>query len=840
MGTLLQDIRYGTRMLIKNPGFTAVAVLSLALGIGANAAIFSFVDALLLRTLPIQDPQALVFFGPADASGNSGGFPDDNMDLFSYQIYREMAQKNKVFSGVTAVNSWSYHAHGVVGNSGELEPLSIQLVSGTYFNVLGVDAVLGRTFTESDDQVLGGHPVAVISYDWWTNRFSRDPGMVGKTFKIGDTIYTIIGIAPRGFLGTTVGESQDMWIPLQMADKITQGPHKLNDKFYRSLDIIARLKPGVSLKAASANTNVILKGILEDYAGPQPSQEYLQDMRQARVELTPASTGKSLLRDQFGKPLWILMSTVGMVLLIACANIANLLLARGAMRQREIAVRMALGAGPARLIRQFLTESLIIAAMGGGLGVLFASWSSHLLLAMASTGSDTIQLSISPDVKVVGFTFVVSVFTVVLFGIVPAVQAARVAPNVTLAGGRSANAGQRNSLLGKALIVTQVSLSLVLLIGAGLFVRSLINLAKVDTGFQKKNVLLFRIDSRATGFTDELRLANFYRQVEERSNTIPGVKASSFSIFAFNQGAWDGEVWAESEASAAPTDRRAWFNAVGPGYFATMALPILDGHGFAPQDTSTSPRVAVINETMARSLFPGSSAVGKRFGMSGGEHNKDIEVIGVVPDSKYFSLDEEPRAIAYYPYTQYSPDWGIGLYLGDFQVRSMGDSRAVISGVRESIAEVNPNTPVVNVQTLAERVDDSVSSRQLVALLSGFFGLLAVFLACIGIYGLTSFSVNRRTNEIGIRMALGASQTDVLSMVMSDVVTLVVIGLAIGVPVALATDRWIASLLFGLKPADPLTLAAAAAFLLGVAALAGFLPARRAMRVDPMVALRYE
>ncbi len=840
MGTLLQDIRYGLRFMVRSPGVTAVAVLSLALGIGANAAIFSVVSALLLKMLPVQDPSALVFFGPADASGNSDGFPDDSMSLFSYPIYREMSQKNQVFGGVAALSSWSYSTHGVVGNGSALEPLGIQLVSGTYFHVLGVNPVLGRTFTEADDQILGGHPIAVISYGWWTERFSRDPGIVGKTFKIGDTIYTIVGVAPREFFGTTVGESQDMWIPLQMSDEISRGPHKLNDKFYRHLDLIARLKPGVSVKAANANVNVILREILQEYAGPQPSQEHLLDIQKARIELTPASSGKSLLRDQFSKPLWMLMAIVGLVLLIACANIANLLLARGAMRQREIAVRMALGAGRPRLIRQLLTESLVLAGIGGGLGILFASWASEVLLVMASAGSETIPLNVSPDVRVLAFATLVSVFTLALFGIVPAVQAAQVAPSVSLASGRSAAAGQRRSLLGKALIVSQVSLSLVLVIGAGLFVRSLINLAHVETGFQKQNVLSFSLDPQATGFSDESHLSNFYRQVEQRTNAIPGVKASSFSIFAFNQGAWNEEVWAEGDSGVPPSIRTVWFNAVGPGYFAVMGLPILDGRNLGQQDAASSPKVAVIDQTMARRFFPGSSAVGKRFGVNSEAHSKDVEVVGVVADSKYFSLDEEPRAIVYYPHTQYVPDWGTGLYLNNFQVRFVGDSRAVIPAVRQSIAEISPNVPTEDVQTLAKRVDDSFRSRQMVAQLSGFFGFLAVFLACNGIYGLMSFSVNRRTNEIGIRMALGASQSDVLGMVMKEVVALVAIGLAIGVPLALVSSRLISSLLFGLKPTDPLILAAATVLVLAVTALAGYLPARRAMRVDPMIALRYE
>jgi len=840
MGTLLQDIRYGLRGMRRSPATTAVAVLSLALGIGANTAIFSFVDALILRTLPVENPKALVFFGPATSSGNSDGFPADSMSLFSYAMYREMAQKNQVFSGVAAVNSFSENLYGVVDNGTAAEPLGVHLVSGTYFNALGVKPVFGRVFTDADDQVLGGHPVAVISYKWWTSRFSGDRTAVGKTLKIGDTIYTIVGIAPPGFLGTTVGESQDMWVPLQMADAIERGPHKISDKLYRSLDIFARLKPGVSLATANANVNVVLKGMLQDWAGPQPSQEHLLDIQKASIRLQPAGTGKSLLRDQFHEPLWMLMALVGLVLLIACANIANLLLARGTMRQQEIAVRASLGAGRLRLIRQLLTESVMLAAIGGALGILFAWWAGGVIYAMAARGTDGVALDVSLDYRVLGFAFVVCLVTAFLFGIFPAMRTANIAPAESLSGGRSGTAGQRSGVLGKALIVSQVSLSLVLLISAGLFVRSLIKLTNVETGFQRQNVLRFEIDPRATGFTDETQLANFYRQVEDRINAIPGVQSASFSVFTFSQGGWNESAWAEADSAVPPADRTVWLDAVGPGYFATMGSPILDGRSLAPQDTATSPRVAVINETMARKFFPGGSAIGKRFGMDDAAHGKDIEVIGVVRDFKYYQLDEGNRAVAYFPYTQYRPEWGAGLYLPNFQIRFIGNPASIAQSVRAALSELNSNAPIRSVQTLAERVGNSVASQRLVAELSGFFGILAVFLACIGIYGLMSFAVARRTHEIGIRMALGAGPQDVLQMVLREVGLLVGVGLLAGIPLAIAGEHWIASLLFGMSPSDPATLAGATVILLGAAALAGYVPARRAAKLDPIVALRHE
>jgi predicted permease len=458
---------------------------------------------------------------------------------------------------------------------------------------------------------------------------------------------------------------------------------------------------------------------------------------------------------------------------------------------------------------------------------------------MVSPKSDAIELDVASGGRVLGFTILISFLTVVLFGIMPALRAARVAPSAALAGGRSSSAGLRRGVLGQALIAGQVAMSLVLLIGAGLFLKSLINLINVDMGFQKQNVLSFGMDVRATGFSDEARLGNFYREVEERANAIPGVKASSFSIFVFNQGAWSEEAWPEGNAKL-PENQGALYNAVGPGYFATLGLPILDGRNFTLGDTATSPRVAVINETMARRFFPGGSAVGRRFGIEGREGKRDIQVVGVVHDAKFLNLNEGNEAVAYFPYAQYVPEWGIGLYLGDLQVRYSGDPQSIIAGVRHAVSGVNSSVPVDQVQTLEDRVDNSVASQRLVAQLSGFFGVLAVFLACIGIFGLMSFAVNRRTNEIGIRMALGADRSDVLRMVMREVLVLVGIGLAVGIPVSLACNHWAASMLFGLAPTDPVTLASATLVLVAVASLAGYLPARRAAKVDPLVALRYE
>ncbi len=837
---LAQDLRYGLRQLRRNPGFTAVAVLTLALGIGANTAIFSFIDALILRMLPVRHPQALVLFGPGDQSGNSDNFPDSEMHLFSYPMYREIQQKNRVFSGVAAFSSSEAGLHGTVGASGELEAIEVELVSGTYFQVLGVNPFLGRVLTGADDRTTGGHPVAVISYGSWNSRFSRDPAIVGKTLSIGRAVYTVIGVTPPGFFGTTVGRSPDLWIPLQMHDLIDTGPHKISDKFYRSLDIIARLKPGVTPAQAAANVNLVLKNILHEYAGSEPSHKQLDDIRKAHITLNSAATGNSFLRENFSKPLWMLMALVGLVLLIACSNVTNLLLARATGRQREIAVRMAMGAGRTRLIRQLLTESVLLAGAGGVLGILFAEWACRFLLAVVSRTQHVLVLDVSLNTPAFAFTTVVSLGCATLFGILPALRSTRLELTPALKEGRGAMPAHDRSLLGRALIVSQVTLSLVLLVGAGLFIRSLITLANVNTGFNKQGVLLFRVDPSATGYSDELVLATMYRQMEQRVDALPGVRASSFSIFAFHQGSWDDSAWAAAYPAAPGFQHDASFNAVGPGYFAAMGLPILAGRGFGPQDTAASPRVAVINETMARRLFPGGSPIGKRFGMSGPEHSNDIEVVGLVRDAKYYALDEAPEPFAYYPYTQYSPHWGIGLYLREFEVRYSGNPQSVVPAVQRAMGEVNPSLPIGNVQTLADQVDASITVQRLVAELSAFSGLLAVFLVCIGVYGLASYAVSRRTNEIGIRMALGAEKRDVLRMVIGQGLRLALIGVAIGIAGALALTRFLSSLLYGVKPTDPLTFIAVSLILIAVALLACYIPARRAAKVDPMVALRYE
>ncbi len=828
---LVQDVNYGVRAMLRSPGITIVALLSLALGIGANTAIFSLMDAVMLRSLPVKDPEQLVLFGDATWSGISDGFPVNQ--LYSYPFYREMQKKNEVFSDVTAVFSMINRVHGSVEGRSEAEPMNVQLVAGTYFPMLGVHALAGRTLTEEDDRTRDANPVAVVSYSWWTRSLARDSSVLGKKLKIGQTLFTIVGVAPQEFFGTKVGESPDMWIPLSMQKEVPPNFDGYSDNFSESLYLMARRKPGVGMEQASANANLLFQQILRSFPDAPLSQENLAKLNQMRVDLTSMTTGLSALRGQFSEPLKILMAVVGLVLLIACANIANLLLARSVARARELAVRQALGAGRFRLIRQLLTESLVLALAGGALGVAFAAGASRLLLRLVSGGQEVVPLDVSINLRLLLFTLAITLITAVLFGTIPAFRATRLQLTESLKEGRGSVSAGAKSPLAKALVVSQIAFSLVLLVGAGLFLRTLINLTNVDTGFNRENVLRLQTDASSVGYKEnDPRLVALYQQIEERLGALPGVRAASYSLFTYNEGSWNNTVWVQGYA--VDKDNNVKHNVVGTGYFAAMGIPLLEGRTFGPQDTATSPQVAVISETMARTMFPKGSPIGHRYGRIGPEHANDIEVIGVVKDAKFEALQEDPQTVDYYPYSQQVR------YLNDVEVRYTGNFDAIVSSVRRAIHEVDRNLPISNVTTLDEQVGRSIANQRLVAQLSTFFGLLAVFLSCIGIYGVMSYVVTRRTSEIGIRMALGAGRSNVLWLVLREILILVTSGIAIGIPVALGGDRFVTNMLFGLKPTDPFTVVCATVVLLMVAAIAGYLPARKASRVDPMVALRYE
>jgi predicted permease len=826
--SFFQDAAYGARALLRSKGLTIVALLSLALGIGANTSIFSLLDAVMLRSLPVKDPAQLVLLGKGKASGKTDDFA--RTDLYSYPFYRQMQEKNQVFSDTAAFCSMTNAVHGFVEGRTDSEPMNVQLVSATYFTTLGVRAFKGRTLNDTDDNSEGDHPVAVISYAWWKRSLARDPNVLNRELKLGAMTYNIVGVAPPEFFGTKVGEAPDMWVPLSMIKEVPPNFGGYKDNFSESLLILARLKPGVSIAQATSNVNLLFRQILLGFPDTELSQENRRKLDKTQVPLTPMATGLSSLRRRFSEPLQILMAVVALVLLIACANIANLLLARSNARARELAVRQALGARRARLIRQLLTESLILALFGGALGVLFASAANRLLLRMISGGLETIPLNVSIDLRLLAFTFAVTVATAILFGTIPAFRATRLELTNTLKTGRSPQDTQGKNLLARALIVSQVSLSLVLMVGAGLFLRSLVNLNNVDTGFNKENVLRLEIDSSSAGYKPgEPREVALDQQIEERVRALQNVKAASFSAFTFHEGSSGSNV----VVPGANIDD-VKHNVVGDGYFATMRIPLLAGRNFLPSDTSTSQRVAIISEHTAKVLFPLGNPLGRHYGVGDDNPEDDVTVIGIAKDVKFGELAEDPINLDYFPYTQ--RPWGFG----DFEVRYTGSYAPIAAAVQQTIHSIDRNLPITKVTTLDEQVARTLTNQRLVAQLSTFFGLLAVFLSCIGIYGLMSYVVSRRTNEIGIRMALGAARFNVGWLVIREILLLVVVGITVGIPITLAGSRLVTNLLYGFHGTDPASLAAAVMLLLLVAVFAGYFPARRASKVDPMVALRYE
>lgn len=835
--TFLQDCVYGVRSMLRTPAITIVALVSLALGIGANTAIFSFLDAVMLRSLPVRDPQQLVKLGKGDMAGITDQFA--TTQLYSYPFYRQFRQRNSVFSETAAVFSLENDPHAYVDNGRDSELLAVQTVSGTYFQTLGVNAELGRVLDENDDSSEGDHPVLVISDGFWKRRFGADSGVVHHTITLGNAVFSIVGVAPPEFFGTTVGKAPDAWAPIAMAKVIPPNWGNCKDNFSESLFILGRLKPGVSVEQATANTNVLFRQILLGFPDAKLTQQNLENLAKSHVQLVSMARGLSTLRQEYSEPLWVLMAIVGLVLLIACANIANLLLARSTVRARELAVRQALGAGRMRIIRQLMTESLLLACAGGALGVGFAALANRLLLRMISAGQDTIPLDVSLNWQLLGFSFAITIFTAMLFGTLPAVRATRLQLTDSLKSGRSASVMCGRTRMAKILVIGQVALSLVLMMAACLFLRTLVNLSRVDTGFNKENVLRLDIDSDLMGYqADDPRMIVLYKQIEDRVSALPGIRAASFSAFTFDEGSWNTKI----VVPGMPFNYKAdvMHNIIGNDYFKVMQIPLLAGREFGPQDTATSAGVSIISEGMARTLFPSGSAIGRTYTIgdpntTDGDGLKERTVIGIVKDVKAGNdLQGPPDYVDYLPYTQRA--WGFG----DFEARYTGDFGAISREVQSAIHSVDRRLPIMHLETLNEQVANSYSDQAMVARLSAFFGLVAVFLSCIGLYGLMSYLVSRRTGEIGIRMALGAARADVGWQVMREVSLWIVAGIAVGVPVTLEGGKLVQKMLFGLKGTDTLSLVAAVGVLLIAGLVAGYLPARRASRVDPVVALRYE
>jgi predicted permease len=821
--TFWQDLRYGLRMLLKHKGFTTVAVLSLALGIGANTAIFSLVDPILLKSLPVKSPEQLVAFEGINQRG-------ERDTVFSYPMFERIRDRPQVFAGVLAAEDGSNHVE-MVGPEpgGRTEQAEVQLVSGEYFQVLGVNAFAGRLFTIADNQKSGAHPVAALSYGFWQRRFASGVSVIGRSIRLKGQPFTIIGVTPPGFFGESVGRAPDIWAPLVMQPRFQRGQSYLDQANIRWLRVMARLQPGVRKEKAQAELEALLGQIKSE---PSDLGKWTGIIH-AKIGLIPGSQGLSEMRDRFSKPLRILMGVVGLALLIACANVANLLLARATTRQREVAIRLAIGAGRFRLIRQFLTESVLLAGVGGALGLLFAWRGSHLLLILVSNDSGSIPIDVTPNARILGFTIAVSLLTALLFGLAPALVATRQDVNSWLK--MTALARPRLSL-SRFLVIAQVALSFLLLTGAGLFVRTLRNLRMLDLGFVAESAIQARINPRASGYKQE-QLPDLYRRLLERLNSAPGIRSVSMADSGFRMG---GSrtccIGVEGYTHRPGEDREVRTNNVTPRYFQTMGLPLLLGRDFTPEEAGSKPgefpKVAIINETMARHYFGEASPLGKRFGW--GDPPKpietDIEIIGVARDAVYGDLRDKRRPLIYFPSQG-----------GDLLVaRAAADPALLLPMIRQEIKVVDKELEISSVRTITQLRDQALVQERLLAELSGLFSLLALLLACVGLYGVMSYDVARRTQEIGIRVALGAQRRVVVAMVMRETMLLVVIGVIIGLGAALASARSITSLLYGLTPNDPLTIALTGLLLLTVAALAGYLPARRAARVDPMVALRHD
>ncbi|HEX3703396.1 MAG TPA: ABC transporter permease [Vicinamibacterales bacterium] len=826
---MTQDIRYAIRTLLNAPAFTIVVVLTLALGIGANTAIFSLTDQLLLRLLPVKHPEQLVMFeNPGPFQGRT-----NNSNTFSYPMYRDFRDRNTVFDGVLA----SFNASLTLTIDGQSERVMGELVSGNYFDVLGVRPFAGRVLMPDDDRVANGSQAAMISYGYWMRRFAGDRSILNRAIGLNGHPMTIVGITPPGFFGISIGQSADVLVPVTLKAQMTPTWDDLENRRSRWLVLMARLKPGLSAPQAEAGMNVLYHQIneLEVKSVEGASAKTRERFLAKHLFVKPGAKGRSDLRQEFSTPIVVLMGMVGLVLLIACANVANLLLARGAARQKEVAIRLALGAGRRTIVRQRLVESLLLALAGAGIGLPLAWGATALLVHTLPSQSAEQTFVAAPDLRVVLFAVAVSLITAVLFGLAPAMQSTRPALTTTLKDESSGVVGGTgHARFRQALVIAQVGLSVLLLAGAGLFARSLYNLKNVNPGFDTEHLLAFAVDPSLSGYSRE-RTIRLFHDLQQRIAGIPEVRAVSPSVIPLlSDSEWRSSVTVEGYQAKEGADMNPDINSVGPQYFETMRQPLVAGREFTDRDVDGAPKVAIVNEAMAHYFFGDGNPLGRHLGLRKSNAN-DAEIVGVVKDFKNTNLREEPKRFVFLPYAQTDELNEMTLY-----VRARGDAAAASASLRAAVRQADANLPIYGLKTMTTQVDDSLFIERMVAGLSIAFGALATLLAAIGLYGVMSYSVARRTREIGIRMALGAERTSVLWMVLREVAVLVAVGVGIGVPVAIALGRVVQSQLFDLSATDPIALAVATALLATVAFVAGYLPARRATRVDPMLALRYE
>jgi len=878
--TTLQDTRFGLRMLRKNPGFTAVAILTLALGIGANTAIFSLIDAVMLRSLPVENPEQLVLlkwqahhepnnlwyssWGDCLPTHLQRGALNPTGCSFSQPLFRRMVQAN-IFSQIAAFASAD--RLDLSGN-GPAAVIDGQLVSGSFFRTMGLKAATGRLLQESDD-AASAPPVAVLNYGYWQSAFGGSADVVGRAIELNDVPFTIVGVVESRFAGITPGSDFQIWLPLSDGQRVTDPAswrNRQDDVSEWWLTIVGRLRPGTRLAQAQAAASGVFRNEMLHGAAPlfSSGERASNGLPQVAGESAPlssaaddpeirlerAQTGLAGARSRYADPLYVLMLSVGVILLIACANVAGLMLARGAARQREMAVRLALGAGRGRVVRQLFTESLILSLLGGVLGVLFAYGGTRaIVLFVASNEARPLGFATGVDLRILGFTAVLSLASGVVFGIAPALRSTRVDLTPTLKAGdgasrSSARVGGGWLGIGNALVVAQVALAMIVLVGAGLLVRTLANLRGVDVGFDSRNILIFQIDPTLAGYKSA-QLDGFYRSLQERLEETPGVDAASYSTLPLLSNGLHVTSFPWAGASGGQeieTDTLA----VGPGFFETLRIPLLGGRGFnasdfdspVPRDRAAPPSApipVIVNQVFVAKYLDKGTPVSKRFGASEAgarrSANPGYEIVGVVGDAKYSDLRRDIRP------TVYTPQHEGG---ASFELRTLANPQAILPAVRDIVAQADPNLPLFGVRTQSQQIDRLLFEERLIARLCAFFGLLALLLACIGLYGLLSYEVSRRTREIGIRVALGAASRDVLRLIVQQGLALSLAGGLLGAGGALGATRYLKSMLYGVDTNDPVTILAVGSLLALVALAACWIPARRAMRVDPMVALRHE
>ena len=865
MGTLLQDLRYGFRMMLKQKGVTAVALLSLALGIGANTALFSIVDAMLLKMLPVKEPERLVLFrsmAPKEFSvGSYNGSSNDDpatgqrvMTSFAYQSYQRLREQQGPMSDIFAFGNVGLN----VGADGQADVARGQAVSGNYFSALRVRPALGRLLTDEDDKA-GVTPVAVLSHRYWQKRFGSDSSIVGKQINLNNVAFTVVGVSAEGFDGAMgVGTTQDVSIPIALEPQL----YADNKRSYLTgnvwwLRIMGRLKPGATTEQAQAQLeNAFHQSVVEHRAARQAAAKAsggnaindLDPKQYPRLFADPGGQGEMHRRRYYAPSLYLLLGVVGLVLLIACANVANLLLSRAAGRQKEIGLRIALGASRWRLIRQLLTESVLLSVLGGILGIIFAVWIKDGVLAVSLWGGRGMS-SLEPrlDWRVLGFTLGLSLLTGIVFGVAPAWRSTRVDLTPTLKDSGRGSSAVHRSLLSRGLVVVQVALSLLLLVGAGLFVRTLLNLQRVDPGFNTQNLLLFEVQPGLIGYKDE-KLRSVYHQISERLETVPGVQAVTFSrVPLLSQSSSSSSVFLREALSVTPDSEgrippsgESYRHTVRENFLDAMGIPLLYGRTFRPEDNTTSPKVVVVNQTFANKFFPNQNAIGKRFTYDTSKPD-ELEIIGVARDAKYARQRDDVPPTVYGSFRQERP-----MSSAVFEVRTAGDPTATVASVRSVVRDIDANLPLMSIMTQVEQADETLRMERLFAKLLTLFALLAQQLAAIGLFGVLAYTVSQRTHEIGIRMALGANRASVLRMIVWQGMVLATLGVILGLVGAYVLTKYLESwvslsqMLFGVKVSDPLTYGVIALLLMLVALIACYIPARRATKVDPLIALRYE